>query len=287
MKYGDHHQVCEAPVPDGISHMGSGGSKPDNIRRHDIHYSRPIAQCKDGEKRLQISFLIFDGVTALDFIGPAMALSRSMFDVQFVAKDEQPVYDDNGLGLLPTATFADIQHTDILCVPGTANPYVQLKKTGMIDWVSRVGESATWVTSVCTGSLILGAAGLLKGYKATSHWAMIDDLAYFGATPTHERVVQDRNRITGGGITSGIDFGLTLLGLLKGASVACSTQLSLEYDPLPPFNTGSPRTAPVDLVVKEKENFHEWLKVVAPDRLMLLEASARKLGLTIPQRGKI
>lgn len=121
------------------------------------------------------------------------------------------------------------------CVPGTSNVFAQLRQPDILDWVARVGAKADWVTSVCTGSFILGAAGLLGGYKATSHWTLVDELAAFGAIPTRERVVADRNRLTGAGVTSGIDFGLALLARLCGDDVAKTIQLTLEYDPEPPF----------------------------------------------------
>lgn len=243
--------------------------------------SRPIVMTKNGDRKLHVSYLIFDGVTSLDFIGPSTALSRSLFDVDFVAKDKNPVYDDNGLGLLPTATFSEINHTDILCVPGTANPYVQIIKKDMIEWVAQIGQNASWVTSVCTGSFILGAAGLLKGYKASAHWSMIKDLVYFGAIPTHERVVRDRNRFTGGGVTSGIDFSLALLALLKGEDVAKATQLSMEYDPHPPFDAGSPRSAPMRFVIEEQKSFDDWLQTVTPEKQQILDAAANRLGIVV------
>lgn len=242
---------------------------------------RPIRALKTGEKKLHVTYLIFDGVTSLDFIGPSMALSKSLFDVDFVAMNKNPVFDDNGLGLVPTATFADIKQTDILCIPGTANPYIQIVKKDMIDWVAQIGQKASWITSVCTGSFILGAAGLLKGYKAASHWTMINDLTYFGAIPTHERVVKDRNRLTGGGVTSGIDFGLTLLAMLKGNDIAAAIELSMEYDPNPPFKTGSPRSAPSQFVEKEQKEFDDWIQTVTPNKQKILLENARRLGVAI------
>ncbi|KTJ39483.1 hypothetical protein ASU85_19720 [Klebsiella aerogenes] len=242
---------------------------------------RPVFPLKEGESKKRISFLIFDGVTSQDFIGPATVLSRSLFDVQFVASDLNPVFDDNGLGLVPTSTFSEIKDTDILCVPGTANPYVQIQKKEMIEWVEYIGNRARWVTSVCTGSFILGAAGLLRGYKASAHWTMIDDLSYFGAIPTHERVVKDRNRITGGGVTSGIDFGLTLLAILKGENVARSIQLAMEYDPQPPFKSGSPKVVTSEYAQAERARFHSWLEKVTPERLTILESAAKRLNVNI------
>lgn len=246
-----------------------------------IDNSRPIFPVREGESKKRIAFLLFDGVTSQDFIGPATVLSRSLFDVQFVAKDLNPVFDDNGLGLMPTSTFSEMRNIDILCVPGTANPYIQIQKKEMVEWVEFIGNRASWVTSVCTGSFILGAAGLLKGYKASSHWTMIDDLAYFGAIPTHERVVIDRNRITGGGVTSGIDFGLTLLSILKGENVAKSIQLAMEYDPHPPFNSGSPKVVRSEYAQAERARFYGWLEKVTPERLNILESIAKRLKIDI------
>lgn len=229
----------------------------------------------------RITFLLFDGVTALDFIGPAAAFTGPQFQIEYVAASRDPVVDDCGLGLVPTATFADIQHTDILCVPGTANPYAQIKKTAMIDWVAQIGATASWVTSVCTGSFILGAAGLLRGHRATAHWAMHHDLAYFGAIPTQARVVQDGNRITGAGITSGIDFGLTLLALISGAEAAQTQQLLMEYDPAPPFHSGSVQSADPALVSHARQAFTCWLKQAAPDAQATLVAAAARLGIAL------
>lgn len=276
------HKLCVISAATGITGtMGISDTVLAQENNHAPDNSRPVAPLREGERKLHVSYLMFDGVTSLDFIGPSAALSRSLFDVDFVAKDKNPVYDDNGLGLLPTATFADIKQTDILCVPGTANPYVQIVKEDMVEWVAQIGRMASWVTSVCTGSLILGAAGLLKGYKASAHWSMIEDLAYFGAIPTHERVVQDRNRMTGGGITSGIDFGLSLLALLKGENLAKAIQLSMEYDPNPPFNTGSPKSAPTEFVAGEQKRFDGWLQAVTPERQKILNDAAKRLGVTV------
>lgn len=178
---------------------------------------------------------------------------------------------------MPTSTFSELKNTDILCIPGTANPYVQIQKKEMVDWVEYIGNRASWVTSVCTGSFILGAAGLLKGYKASAHWTMIDDLSYCGAIPTHERVVKDRNRITGGGVTSGIDFGLTLLSILKGENVAKSIQLAMEYDPQPPFKSGSPKVVASEYAQAERARFYNWLDKVSPERLNVLRPQQNDL----------
>jgi len=233
-----------------------------------------------------IAFLLYEGMTALDLIGPVEVLAGAEFSVDFVAADRNPVFAENRsdrrLGLVPTATYADISSTDILCVPGTSNPYVQIAKHDMIEWVAATGAQAQWVTSVCTGSFILGAAGLLKGYRATSHWSLAQQLAYFGAVPVAERVVHDRNRVTGAGVTSGIDFGLTLLSLLCDTQTAMAKQLVLEYDPHPPFKCGSPRVAEPELVKTVQEQYGGYLKQVAPDATQLLQKHAARLGVTLP-----
>ena len=243
----------------------------------------------EGKQHIQhISFLIFDGMTPLDLIGPAQVLSSAgNITVDYVWRNRNPVYGDysvgNKMGFVPTATFNEIKETDVLCIPGTHNPYALLDQTDLIEWVAKVGSKASWVTSVCTGSFVLGAAGLLKGYKAASHWTMVDELAYFGAIPTQERVVRDRNRITGGGVTSGIDFGLTLLSIMRDEKTARATQLALEYDPHPPFNSGSPRTAAPELVEAVRGKNVAAVKLETPDSRQRLEAAAARLGVTVAQ----
>ena len=147
------------------------------------------------------------------------------------------------LKILQTSTFSEINDTEVLYVPGTSNPFPSMEKAALQDFISRVGQKAKWITSVCTGSMFLGASGLLKGYKATTHWSLLNTLENFGAIPVEERVVIDRNRVSGAGVTSGIDFGLTLLSMLKNETAAQIAQLMMEYDPAPPFNAGSPRDA--------------------------------------------
>ena len=238
------------------------------------------------EAKPHIAFLLYEGMTALDLIGPAAVLANGNFRVDYVWRDMNPVMTestaDKQLALLPTATFADIRETDVLCVPGTSNPYVQIERKDMVEWVARVGAKASWVTSVCTGSFILGAAGLLNGYKATSHWSLVDELAWFGAVPTPERVVRDRNRVTGAGVTSGIDFGLLLYSLMRDEGAARAQQLLLEYDPQPPFDSGSPETAAPDLVAAVRKSYVARLQEVAPRARQSLEEAAKRLGVAAP-----
>jgi cyclohexyl-isocyanide hydratase len=224
---------------------------------------------------IRIAFLLFPNVTQLDLTGPAQVLSRlGDARLDLVAKTLEPVPTDAGFAILPTATFADVPAADILCVPGGFGTTDAIADDETIDWVRRVGEGATWVTSVCTGSLVLGAAGLLTGYKAGCHWAQRHMLPLFGAEPVAERVVVDGNRVTGGGVTAGIDFALTLTALIRGQRHAELVQLSLEYDPQPPFDAGSPERASAAVV----EAHERRIAKVAPDRDDKLRALARRRG---------
>jgi cyclohexyl-isocyanide hydratase len=201
-----------------------------------------------------IAFLLFAGQTQLDMTGPAQFLSRMPgAKVFYVAETLAPVPNDAGFAIVPTATFAEVPKADILCVPGGVGVSDVMRDKAAMDWVRSVGAQATWVTSVCTGSLILGAAGLLKGYKATTHWAWHHHLAQFGAIPVEARTVIDRNRITGGGVTAGIDFALTLIAHVAGEGVAKALTLGLEYDPAPPYAVGSPAKAGEELVARYRK----------------------------------
>lgn len=197
---------------------------------------------------LHVGFLAFPRLTQLDLTGPWEVLSRVPgAQVHLLARERGPVAAEGGLTLLPGGTLADAPPLDVLCVPGGPGVNAVLEEDATLDWLAWQGERAQWVTSVCTGALALGAAGLLRGYLATTHWLSIDLLSIFGATAIAERVVVDRNRVTGGGVTAGIDFGLTLAARLAGDEVARRIALGLEYAPAPPF-PGSPRSAAPALV---------------------------------------
>ena len=155
--------------------------------------------------------------------------------------------------LTPTVTFADCPQLDVICVPGGLGTDDMINDEEMLAFLRKQAEGAKYITSVCTGSLVLGAAGLLKGYRATTHWTAMDFLSAFGAMPTKTRVCVDRNRITGGGVTAGIDFALTLVSQMVDRRTAEAIQLRLEYNPAPPFNAGSPDTAPADILAMMKE----------------------------------
>jgi cyclohexyl-isocyanide hydratase len=192
-----------------------------------------------------IGFLIYPGVVQLDVLGAYQVLAFPPdAKVHLVAKSLEPITSNEGLTLLPTKTLANCPTLDVICVPGGGMGQVEaMQDREILTFLQQQATTAKYVTSVCTGSMILAAAGLLQGYKATCHWAFREQLAILGVEVLAERVVIDRNRITGAGVTSGIDFGLTLLGLLWGETMAQMAQLMMEYNPEPPFNAGTPETA--------------------------------------------
>ena len=194
--------------------------------------------------RISIAFLLFEQVTQLDLTGPAQVLSRlGDCSIKLVAKTLDPVMTDAGFAIIPTHTLAQEATADVICVPGGSGADDAMEDVEIISWLRSASSSAKWITSVCTGSLVLGAAGLLRGRKATSHWTAREMLREFGAVPTHERYVIDGNIITGAGVTAGIDFALFLTSVLRGEDHAKRVQLALEYDPSPPFACGSPEKA--------------------------------------------
>ncbi|MEH2477286.1 cyclohexyl-isocyanide hydratase [Nitrobacteraceae bacterium AZCC 2146] len=203
---------------------------------------------------LHVGFLLFPNLTQLDLTGPLQVFARLPgATVHLIWKRIEPVPSDTPLALLPTITFDDCPQLDVICVPGGLGTDDIVGDAETLAFVRRQAEGARYVTSVCTGALVLGAAGLLQGYKAATHWASMEHLTKFGAIPTPTRVCVDRNRITGGGVTAGIDFGLTLASILADRKTAEMIQLFLEYNPAPPFNAGSPETAPAEVVALTRE----------------------------------
>ncbi|RRQ51036.1 DJ-1/PfpI family protein [Sphingorhabdus wooponensis] len=189
---------------------------------------------------MHIVFVLFDNVTQLDFTGPVQFLSRLPgAQVHVVTKDGAAVTTDCGFSILPRSSFADCPQADILCVPGGHGVRDAIADTALVDFVRQQAKGADYITSVCTGAFILGAAGYLQGKKATCHWAYTQLLPLFGATHVPARVVHDGNLITAGGVTSGIDFALNLIAKIASEDVARTIQLALEYDPAPPFGGGS------------------------------------------------
>jgi cyclohexyl-isocyanide hydratase len=198
---------------------------------------------------LHMGMLLYPGFTMLDLVGPLTTFAMHA-KIHLLWKSLEPVVSDSGdIKMLPTTLLRDCPgKLDVLFVPGGFGTFEAMKDPELIEFLKVAALQAGYITSVCSGSLILGAAGLLQGYRATTHWACHDMLSQFGAVPVKARVVADRNRFTGGGVTAGIDFGLTLLAELRGADAAKQTQLFMEYDPQPPFNAGSPDLAGPEIV---------------------------------------
>lgn len=208
---------------------------------------------------LRIGFVLFPNVTQLDFTGPLQVLSRMPgAQVHLLWKRIEPLTSDTVLTFLPTTTFADCPQLDVICVPGGAGADDAMLDEETLAFLRKQAEGARYVTSVCTGALVLGAAGLLKGYRAATHWSARPFLPLFGAILDTSRVSVDRNRVTGGGVTAGIDFALTLVSIMFDRRTAEMIQLGIEYNPAPPFDAGSPETAPADVVAGLTERAGGW-----------------------------
>lgn len=222
---------------------------------------------------LRIVFALYPGVTHLDFTGPHQFLSRLPGAVTTVASVDGGEMEADGLTFAGLARFEDIERCDLLCIPGGFGTTAAMLDPVFIGQIQRLAEGAKYVTSVCTGSLILAAAGLLRGRRAACHWAWRDQLALFGAIPDPARVVRDGRYFTGGGVTAGIDFALTLAAEIAGDDFAQGLQLALEYAPAPPFNAGRPETAPPHVLAMVKA-FNEQAMSV---RTGAAEAAAARL----------
>jgi transcriptional regulator GlxA family with amidase domain len=199
---------------------------------------------------MQIAILIFDRLTALDAVGPYEVLSRLPdTEVRFLAREPGPKRTDTGqLALLADATLEDMPHPDIVLVPGGPGQMALMDDGPVHEWLRAAHETSTWTVSVCTGSLVLAAAGLLAGKRATSHWTALEELGRLGALPTPERVVFDGRLVTAAGVSAGIDMALALVAKIAGDQMAQAIQLGIEYDPRPPFDAGSPQKAPSPIV---------------------------------------
>jgi cyclohexyl-isocyanide hydratase len=223
---------------------------------------------------LQIGIVLFPRVTQLDFTGPLQVFSSVPgAQVHLIWKRIESVASDSVMMITPTVSFADCPQLDVICVPGGIGTDDMVNDEEMLAFLKKQAEGAKYITSVCTGSLVLGAAGLLKGYRATTHWSAMEGLAPFGAIPTKTRVCTDRNRVTGGGVTAGIDFALTLVSQICDRKTAEAIQLRLEYNPAPPFNAGSPDTAPADVLAM-------WQERIAPHkqrRMEMIQRAATRL----------
>lgn len=234
-----------------------------------------MSMAVEPSKSFKIGLLVFPQITQLDMTGPLQVFSSLPgAQVSLVWKRIEPVASDAVLTITPTMTFADCPQLDVLCVPGGYGTDALMSDDEVLSFLRRQAEGAQFVTSVCTGSILLGAAGLLKGYRAASHWSAIEALPIFGATISRERVCIDGNRITGGGITAGIDLGLTVVSKLADRRTAEAIQLRMEYNPAPPFNAGSPETAPPEVL----EMLQGRMKAGQENRLALARQAADRLA---------
>lgn len=223
-----------------------------------------------------IGMLVFPRLTQLDMTGPYEVLARLPdTQVHLVAHTLDPVTTDRGMRILPTVTYADCPQLDVIMVPGGPGQQDLMEDPIVLTFLQTQARGAQYVTSVCTGSLVLAAAGLLKGKRATCHWAAIEHLRTLGACPVSERVVIDGSTITGAGVASGIDFALALAAKLEDEKVARDIQLQIEYDPAPPFDSGSPRTAPPDMVAAVRRR----LAPLNEQRRAMAQRVARRLGI--------
>jgi cyclohexyl-isocyanide hydratase len=229
-----------------------------------------------GLAMVEIGLLLFPKLTQLDLTGPFEVLTRLPdARVHLVWQDTQSVVSDRGMTLSPTVSFDDCPQLDVIVVPGGFGVQAQLMDDTTLRFLRDQATGARWVAAVCTGSLILGAAGLLRGYRATTHWAYVDLLDAFGALPTSGRVVIDRNRITGGGVTAGIDAALVMAAQLFGEDVAKDIQLQIEYAPDPPFQSGHPTTAEKATLTRVRQSLAPLLE----ERRRVVQEAAAKLDL--------
>jgi transcriptional regulator GlxA family with amidase domain len=206
---------------------------------------------------MEIAVLIFDNVNALDVVGPCEVLAKIPNTViKYASKTSGPKQTDIDMKLIADNNLEQIQKPDVLLIPGGTGIKSVINDSVVIDWIINSHKTSTWTASVCTGALLLGQAGILKGLKATTHWTNLSKLADFGAVPQKERVVIDGKVITSAGVSAGIDMALTLTSLIAGETTAKAIQLGIEYDPAPPFNSGSPDKAPkeiLELVLRKLE----------------------------------
>ena len=236
--------------------------------------SVPTESPKPMDTKFRILFAIYPGMTHLDFTGPHQFLSRLPGSETIVASPAGGDVPSDGLTFGNTMRIADVRSCDLICVPGGINATTMALDEAFVGEIRRLASGAKYVTSVCTGSIILGAAGLLRGKRAGCHWAWADMLQLFGATHDPARVVRDGNIITGGGVTAGIDFALTVIAEIAGAEAAQTIQLALEYSPAPPFNSGHPSVAPRHIL----EYYEPLRQKMLPARLAEARQAAERLA---------
>jgi transcriptional regulator GlxA family with amidase domain len=236
----------------------------------------PTENAKPMDTKFRILFAIYPGMTHLDFTGPHQFLSRLPGSETIVASPAGGDVAADGLTFGNTMRIADVRSCDLICVPGGINATTVALDEAFVAEIRRLASGARYVTSVCTGSLILAAAGLLTGKRAGCHWAWAHMLPLFGATHDPARVVRDGNIITGGGVTAGIDFALTVIAEIAGADVAQTIQLALEYAPAPPFDSGHPDRAPAYI----RERYEPLRQKMLPARLTEAKQAAERLAVT-------
>lgn len=215
------------------------------------------------EPSFTIGFVLFPGLTPLDLVGPWEVLNRLPEARCLLAAETAEPVSGGGLTLTPHATFDDCPKLGMLCVPGGEGHLAAMENQPLLDFLRRQAANCRLVTSVCTGALVLAAAGLLDGYRATTHWMSHHRLEAFGVLPTHGRVVEDRDRITGGGVTAGIDFALMVVAKLAGEARAKAVQLQIEYAPVPPFEGGTPETASPELIAAVRQRTEAYRRRMA------------------------
>jgi transcriptional regulator GlxA family with amidase domain len=215
---------------------------------------------------MKVVFALYEQMTALDLVGPYQVFAIAPgVEITLAASTSGPKRTDSGMVIHAEKAFSELAGADVIVVPGTGQPQAPLSDKVLLDWLARASPEAQLTCSVCTGSLVLGAAGLLRGKRATSHWAALDLLREFGAEPVQERVVFEGTTVTAAGVSAGIDMALSVLARLFGEDAARMVQLGIEYDPKPPFNAGSPASAGPELVQQVKQ----WLAQSAPGVLQL------------------
>ncbi|MBV9300782.1 MAG: DJ-1/PfpI family protein [Acidobacteriaceae bacterium] len=230
------------------------------------------------ETELQIGSLLFEGFDQMDVTGPFEVLSRIPNSTHRIfAKTLTPMRDIRGLRLVPDAMLAEAHQLDLLHVPGGFGQEALMEDTDLLDWVRRQAQGARYVFSVCTGALICGAAGLLKGRRATTHWSALHLLPYFGAIPCDERLVVDGKLVCAGGVTAGIDGALRVAAALRGDEAAQIIQLQMQYAPEPPFNSGTPKTAPPAVL----EQARRAVQAITEQRQRTAERAARRLEISL------
>ncbi|KQN07158.1 glutamine amidotransferase [Sphingobium sp. Leaf26] len=222
----------------------------------------------------KVGMLLYPGLTLLDLVGPQTALNSSC-DIHLIWKNKDPMISDTGVVVQADTSLDECpDDLDVLFIPGGPGQVAVMRDDAMLRFIADRGERAKYVTSVCSGALVLGAAGLLQGYEAATHWAAMPLLPLFGAKPVDKRVVKDRNRMTGGGVTAGLDFGLTLVAELAGEQTAKIQQLAMQYDPEPPFDVGVPAKAGPELT----QAAIAWMGGVGIDMRDVAAQAARDMG---------